>query len=386
MNKKNILLLTLVHPDFLPPVYSIAQVLRDSGYNIHILTFDSYVPAQLALGPGITVETMGRHDNLKMSQRILLRKKYTKRAAQLVSADTRSIISFCPFSYLCGLEIKRNIPLIYIALEIADFVLLKFPSSPLTQYRNYLTFKNISKADLVATPSIQRSAWLAGRCHLDFMPHVILNTAYVDDATLADTFDVFKEIVPVDFLNKKIILYTGAVNSDQCILELVQAFDLANDAQSALIITGIKENEYCESIKNFVHSCKSRQSILLLPYVARAQMLALQSNAHIGACLTKENKHSVESSMIAPNKVGEYTAKGIYILGLSNEYMRLLQAQGIATLSDSATVENIARAIADALQKVNNQDVKSMIGDFVKNYFCMQQQIKPVLQFVNKIL
>ena len=42
MRNKKILLLTLVHPDFLPPVYSTGQVLRDLGFDIHILTFDSF--------------------------------------------------------------------------------------------------------------------------------------------------------------------------------------------------------------------------------------------------------------------------------------------------------------------------------------------------------
>jgi hypothetical protein len=61
MSKKTILLLTLVHPDFLPPVYAIAQVLRDYGYNIHILTFDSPVPANLDIGDNIAMELMGKH-------------------------------------------------------------------------------------------------------------------------------------------------------------------------------------------------------------------------------------------------------------------------------------------------------------------------------------
>ena len=43
----NILFLTLVHPDFLPPVYSMADVLVSKGYNIDIFTFESNAPNSL---------------------------------------------------------------------------------------------------------------------------------------------------------------------------------------------------------------------------------------------------------------------------------------------------------------------------------------------------
>jgi len=381
--KKNLLLLTLVHPDFLPPVYAYAQVLRDLGYKIHILTFDSYVPAEYDLGGGIELETMGKHYDISMSQRLSLRNKYIKRAQQLVNDETLTIITVCPFSFLCGLKIKKKSKLIYVALEIADFILSKFVTSPLSHYRNLLTFRHISKADLVATPSAQRSAWLAGRCHLGFMPYTILNTSYLSDKPEEDTLGAFKEIVPADFLDKKIILYTGAVNADQCILELAQAFNMVNEEQSALIITGIKDNNYCNEILNFVRDCWSAKRIMLFPYLTRHQMLALQSNAHIGVCISKEKANNVESYMIAPNKVGEYANKSLYILGLMSEYMKPFEMQGIASLAETPTKEDISKAIADALRAVNESGWKGKIKMFVKDYFCMQQQLKPVIQFLN---
>ena len=166
MNHGKILLLTLVHPDFLPPVYSVAQVLRDLGYDIHILTFDSFVPAELNLGSNIELESIGRHYDAGTIQRIKLRRKFAERARNITKENPKAIISFCPFTFNCGLDIRNNIPLIYVALEIADFVFSDFLKSPLSYYRNLRTFQKVHKADLLATPSIQRSAWLAGRCRL----------------------------------------------------------------------------------------------------------------------------------------------------------------------------------------------------------------------------
>ncbi len=386
MNKKNILLLTLVHPDFLPPVYAAAQVLRDLQYNIHILTFDSLVPSEFDLGDNIVLETVGNHHSAGTFERMKLRNKFTELAKQLtISNQPIAIISFCPFSFDCGLKIKNNIPLIYIALEIADFVLPVFLRSPLSNYRNLLALRNVRKADLVATPSIQRSAWLAGRCHLSFMPHTILNTAYRNARQEGDTLDIFKELVPSTFSNKKILLYTGAVNTDLCTLELVQAFDQVNDQESALVITGIKDNEYCNTITAFVNQCAAKDRIKLFPYLTRRQMQALQANAHIGVCLAKEYPDSVKSKMMAPNKAGEYLSKGLYLLGVTSEYMRPFEMKDIATLSASARPGDICIGIKKALAAINDKEYKTRISRFVEDYFCMEHQLKPVIQFLNNI-
>src|SRR5438046_2327930 len=102
MTNKKILLLTLVHPDFLPPVYAVGQVLRDLGYNIHILTFDSYVPAQLDLGDNIEIESIGKHHGAATFQRLKLRKHFKSRAKEIVNEKPVAVISFCPFSFRVG--------------------------------------------------------------------------------------------------------------------------------------------------------------------------------------------------------------------------------------------------------------------------------------------
>src|ERR1700744_1106081 len=95
ITNKKILLLTLVHPDFLPPVYAMTQTLRDLSYNIHILTFDSFVNAQLDIGDNIIIESVGKHHDINTFERLKLRKKFTIRAQQLAGDSSFAIISFC---------------------------------------------------------------------------------------------------------------------------------------------------------------------------------------------------------------------------------------------------------------------------------------------------
>lgn len=380
-----ILLLTLVHPDLLPPVYAVAQSLRDLNYNIHILTFDSLIPSShYSLGDNITVESAGRHYDAATVGKLKLRRKFIEIAREFVKSNVAAIITFCPFSYYCGLKIKNNTPVAYLALELSDFDYPGLLRSPLTGYRNMWTLKNAHKADLLATPSVQRSAWLAGRCHLPVMPHTILNTAYLSADNETDSLPVFRELVPPDFWDKKVILYTGAVNTATCIMELVQAFELIDDKTCVLIINGVRENQYCEQLTAYVNNSKTKNRIKLLPYLSRNKVLALQANAHIGVNLTWENARNTESAMPAPNKLGEYLIKDLFVIGIMNEYLRPFEMNGIAALAASRDPADIAKALAVGLVAVGNAEHKNRTQNLVRSYYCMQKQIKPIVDLLNK--
>ena len=382
--REKLLLLTLVHPDFLPPVYAAAQTLRDEGYDIHILTFDSFVPSELQLGDHIVLETLGKHHNVSFMQRWKLRRHFLARARQVAGESVKAVMAFCPYSFVYAMKIRKNFPVIFYSIEMADFKLREFFKSPLNKFISYRMLKLVPDADLVATPSIQRSAWLAGRCELEHTPLSILNTAYITADEGDHGVDIFRSIIPAHFADKKIVLYTGAVNDRLCVSELVKAFDILNDPNAALIVTGMKDNDYCKEIKAFAEKSTAKDRILLLPYVTRAEMLSLQHNAHVGICLSKEYEHDLESQMIAPNKAGEYLAKGLYLVATHSVYMVPLQLKGVAVLSESYTPQDISAALGKALVAVGSADCKTAIKSFVKEYFCMQVQLKPVIRFLNK--
>lgn len=385
--RERLLLMTLVHPDFLPPVYATAQSLRDLNYDITIITFDSFTPAPVDLGDNITVEPQGKHHNVPLKQRMALRSKFKKHAQQkLNEGGFKAIITFCPFSYNTGVQIKGSIPLMYYAMEIANFTITDLKRSPLTAISAYKALHSLNEAHLVATPSFQRSAWLAGRCGLNFMPETILNTAYVTEAVNpTNDKEVLKNILPDWAFDKKMVLYTGAVNDRLCVKELVEAYDQLNDTTSVLIVTGFKDNAYCNSIKDYVAGSKNKDSIFLLPYVTREEMLALQGIADIGACLMKEIPGMIASQMLAPNKTGEYLSKGLYVLGVKNFYMNMFEAAGVGALAATASVADIAAALGEAMKAIGDPAYKLRISNYVQGYFCMQKQVVPIATALKKL-
>lgn len=384
MPLKKILLLTRTHPDFLPPVYAVAQVLRDEGYHIDIVCFESNVPGAFDPGNDITVTTLGRYDDKPLRQKIGYQFAFINKAQSLADDTTAAVIAFCAFSFLVALKVKQS-PAIYIALETSNYSWEKFRQSPLSVYYNRKAIKSLHRAALVATPSIQRSAWLAGMANLGSLPYTIFNTAYCDKSGREKEMykDLYRSLVPADFIGKKIFLYTGNVNSSLCMHEFVQGYCMS-DNDSRLIITGIKDNPYGNAIRQVVADAGKNGKVLLLPSLSREKMLALQANADIGICFSRELDDVIESKMVAPNKVGEYISNGCLVIGNDVFYLQKLAADGIAVLSDSIEPRDIANAISTVLQRAAEAGAREKVRRYFETSFCMQRQLEPVLNYLKR--
>lgn len=379
-------MLTLVHPDFLPPVYASAQTLRDLGCNVHILTFDSFVESTYNPGERVSIQSIGKFHNEKLFNRIRLKTKFRQTAKHIVSEyKPHVIISFCPFSYLVGLKVKQNVPIIYIALEVANVTLKDLKRSPLSSIDNYLTFKRASRANLIATPSVERSAWFAGRTKIDYLPPTVLNTSYYAEKSNIIGWDELRQIVPADYEGKILFIYTGAVNDRLSVSELVAAFCKLEDDRCRLVVTGMKDNTYCNSIRTIVNHSKFPERVQLLPYVTRNQLVALQNVATIGVSLSKVEYGNIASYMIAPNKIGEYFNSGTFVIATKNEYINNFKLAGVAETTDTNKIEDIYSAYIKVIQIVTSVDVKSRILEYVKDTFCMQRQLEPIIEFINNI-
>jgi hypothetical protein len=385
MASKKILLLTLVHPAFLPPVFAMAQVLKADGYEVTILTFDPHIATEVPDEEGIVLESVGKHHGIGLLQRIKIRRRYSARAKQIVADNTTAILSFCAFTYLCGLKIRQQRPHIYHALEMADFIWKSLPRSPLSQINNYLALRQVHKATLVTTPSAQRSAWLAGRCKLSFLPETVQNTTYTTASTYYKDAATVNQLIPAHLQNKVALLYMGSVNELNCVAELVEAFCRVDNENCVLLIAGMRDNSYCNAIKQYAATQAANSRIVFYNYVAGKEKEALQQHAAVGVTLTKENNADIESKMTAPNKAGEYLAKNLYLIGTETEYMKQFKFSGVASLVSSPTPENITTAINEALKVVATDNYRNKIEHMVAHYYSMQQQMKPITHLLQQL-
>src|SRR5690242_6990339 len=131
-----VLVLSLVHPDFLAPLYSVSRVLRDHGYLIDIFSFSSNAGGSISLPPQITLHDCGAHAGNVM-QRLGARRHFRHSVSRFLRARSPvAIIASCPFSLLEAQRLARGVPLIYFAFELYDPALGSILRSPASRLRN----------------------------------------------------------------------------------------------------------------------------------------------------------------------------------------------------------------------------------------------------------
>lgn len=379
MNK--ILLLTLVHPDFLPPVYSMAQVMSNKGYSVDILTFESSAPGSFAAGLNINTQIVTKHSG-SAKERAKARNLFKLKLKEYLSENSpKAIFTYCEFSYLQSLQYYQHIPIFHFALELTDFKIKNIFTSPFGAIRTLMASKQLHKAYFISTPSTERSGWLAGRNNLKKIPETVHNTPYVpEDFTFLPEYC---HLLPERFRDKTRILNTGGVNGTRSVLELIKGFEISN-SNNCLIITNIGSTEYSQQIKNIVGQSKRKDDILLLGTVSRENLLSIQASSHIGICLMKL-EDGFDARMIAPNKVGEYFLSGLLVLGIDTPYFHQFIPYKTTQLISDLQPDTIAKGLDTLSLQIKHSNYRDDILLCLKEWYNMETQMKLALSSLQTI-
>jgi hypothetical protein len=377
---RRILFLSQVHPDFLAPIYSISRSLHERGYEIDIFSYASPAGEGEALEENIRLHVCGQNGG-SMLERVRTRRQYRRQVGDWLRQHTpRAILAACPFSYLEALHFaKGRIPVVYVSFETYDSDLLHFWTSPASQVRNWRALRKLSQAALVCTPSLERSGWLAGRARLTKIPATVLNAPYGNTSHVTSP-ESLSTLLPEHFRYSPVVLNTGRVSRTQAIHELIES--IAEWPENArLVVTNVTGDAYSTAAQRLAEHSPRRADILLLPLLARPQLLSLQSAATIGMCLLREDG-GLEVKMPAPNKVGEYLHAGLMVVGLRMRYLDQLERQGVAVLAESLRPTDIGVAVSQALTQVANSDTRQHVLSVAKSWYCMETQIRPLLEVI----
>jgi hypothetical protein len=378
----SILFLTLVHPDFLPPVYASAQVLASKGYHIDIYTFESEAPEKFNAGSGIRINIIGKHAGT-FNQRAAARKKFDEQvAAYVTETRPKAIICFCEFSYLTALKHYPNIPVMYFALELVDFAIKNLFRSPFSTIRSWQATSQLHKAKYICTPSYERSGWLAGRYALQIIPDTVLNAPFIShDFHLTKQYTT--TLLPGHFRNKVKILNTGGVNGTRSVKELVLGFEKSS-SDTCLVITNVGQSAYSNEIRSLVDRSARKNDILLLGTVSRKDLIELQQSCDIGICLMKL-QDGFDARMIAPNKVGEYFYSGLLVLGMNTPYFHQFIPYNITQLVDEPDPDQIAAALDRLSNLVAQSGYHSRIELCLREWYNMGRQMETAIKLIEKI-
>ena len=376
------LFLSLVHPDFLPSLYAVAQVMRDADYQVDLFSFSSPVPAAHDVGPGIVLHDLGPHQG-GWSTRFLARRKF-RRTVSAWSAHhaTSAIIATCPFSLLVAVDVARGgVPVVYLAYETYEATWRDFARSPTNTVRNWRVLRCLTGVDVVCAPSEERAEWLQRQARLKAPPHVVLNAPYVadantrrasDDVSLAELFGLLG--------TRRVVIHTGNVSGTQVLLELIDSAQ-GWPEETVLVVTNVRDTDYGQAVRSRAAASPRSQDILLLPTVKRDTMLALQARAVVGVCLLRASDN-LGSSIPAPNKVGEYLHAGLITVANESSYMRVLEREGVAVLARSLEPLAIAEAVMAALRISEREGARQLAQNVARSWYHMGRQFAPILEIV----
>jgi len=168
------------------------------------------------------------------------------------------------------------------------------------------------------------------------------------------------------------------VSRTQTVAELVDSVVYWPSA-ACLLLTNVGDSPYASEIRRRVAASPRSSDIALLPLLPRGQMLELQRLASVGACFVRPGDN-LESTMPAPNKVGEYLHAGLVIAGLDTPFMQMVAQRGAAVLAPSLGALSIGNAIAAALEQASTPSTRTRIVETARSWYSMEVQWQPVLQ------
>lgn len=179
--------------------------------------------------------------------------------------------------------------------------------------------------------------------------------------------------------NLKTVLYTGGLNKEYGVLNLVREFKLLKNRNYRLILCGSGNDE--NMIKEL---CKEDDRIIFKGYLKRNEILSLQKEATV--LINPRDDTSEFTKYSFPSKLLEYMSSGrpviSYMLaGIPNEYRDFLY------LID----ENIENPIFNTLEKVLKMDENelSLMGEKSRNFVVVDknrnQQCKKIIMMLNNL-
>jgi hypothetical protein len=376
--KGGVLMLSLVHPDFLAPVYSLAQVLRDEGFAPTIVSFSSLATGRYDPGPGITMIDCGPHAG-SSAERRRARRRFREEAERQFNQRPVALIATCPFSYLEALRLgeRTATPVVYYVEELYEVSASALFRSPLTGLRNWRAERALRRAALVAAPSDERAVFIGARAGLPTVPRTVLNCPYVDLPVIDVDERGAESLLPDDFGRGILVVNTGRVSATQGIIELIESVsDWPTDAQ--LVVTGVGDDAYALRVRAAVAASSRQQDICLLPRLSRAAMLGLQKRADIGMCLLRRDADPA-TKMPAPNKVGEYMQWGMLIVASRLPFLEQLEQRGVGEMVDDIAPDQIAAAVGRAVARVRRDGTRDHIRGVSRSWLNMRVQAAPIL-------
>lgn len=328
----------------IPPLLSVSYILADLGHQVHLITSEvSESIAQQLNQKGITFETIKYTGNKsflgKVYQYLMFRREANKALKRnkfdlLWVEDAHTILSLGRFilKYKFVLQIS----------ELYD-----------TDSRLIDAIKKVvGKAEAIFMPEYNRSVLYQNWFKLSHRPILLPNKSYfVPSNDEIESLKTKYSTIIEGLRNKKVILYQGRIHPDRLIDGFVKAAqDLGDDW--VFVIMGRDHYGLVKRYKTLNHN------LIHIDYIPAPDYLAITSLARIG--ILSYDPLKLNTAYCAPNKIYEYGAFGIPMVGNDIPGLKILTEKGCGIIAD----ENNVGAIKEAYFEIDKNHDKYSQASF----------------------
>ncbi|MBE6643077.1 MAG: glycosyltransferase family 4 protein [Ruminococcaceae bacterium] len=172
------------------------------------------------------------------------------------------------------------------------------------------------------------------------MPYVIPNSPYISsDVTEGEIEDGIAKETLEKLKDKKIVLYQGVISAGDRSLGIVaEALKKKADGDYVLLLVGRNKNNSYEAIKDIF------PETYYIPFITPPKHLQVTRRAYLG--ILSYDRISLNNIFCAPNKIYEYSAFGIPMLGNNIPGLRdSIVVNGMGQCADFEEVDNVVDAI-----------------------------------------
>lgn len=318
----------------LPPMLPRLLCLAEKGHSLHLICSSMTADNRQRLtSAGISCEET-RH-NTKLfgrENRLMDWKNFRASVVKLLQSQQEdSLLYICSAdTAICLGSVLKGKRYVLQSNELYD---------QLPMYRNSLK-KYMRNADAVVVPEYSRANICTFWYGLNKLPYVIPNVPYIQSMERKQPVADPKAAEILHALpGKKLLIYQGHITSgDRSLNVIADALRQLHSSEYALVLMGRDHDGSAEKLKQIY------ADTYYIPHVAAPGHLQITSHAYIG--LLSYDRVSLNNIFCAPNKIYEYSAYGIPMLGNQIPGLKYtVEQQNMGLCADYEDVQSVVAAI-----------------------------------------